>query len=54
MSDPMPANAVWQYDYIDQYRLDEKIVDKYPREKWVDYKYHVKVIAPSTSFQARQ
>lgn len=43
MSDPMPANAVWQYDYIDQYRLDEKIIDKYLREKWGDYKYHVKV-----------
>ena len=44
MSDPMPANAVWQYDYIDYYRLDEKIIDQYLREKWGAYKYHVKVI----------
>lgn len=44
MTDPMPANAVWQYDYIDYYRLDEKIIDQYLREKWGLYKYHVKVI----------
>ncbi len=44
MSEPIPANAVWQYDYVDHYRLDEEIIDKYLREKWGNYKYHVKVI----------
>ena len=44
MTDPMPAHAVWQYNFIDYYRLDEKIIDQYLREKWGAYKYHVKVI----------
>ncbi|KAL8747822.1 MAG: hypothetical protein Q9184_007550, partial [Pyrenodesmia sp. 2 TL-2023] len=38
----MPTNAVWQYDYIDHYRLDEDIIDGYLRKKWGNYKYHVK------------
>lgn len=44
MSESMPTDAVWQYDYIDHYRLDEDIIDRYLREKWGNYKYHVKVI----------
>ncbi|KAL8919648.1 MAG: hypothetical protein Q9208_006680 [Pyrenodesmia sp. 3 TL-2023] len=43
MSDSMPSNAVWQYDYIDHYRLDEDIIDGYLRGKWGNYKYHVKL-----------
>ncbi|KAL8649188.1 MAG: hypothetical protein Q9210_004552 [Variospora velana] len=39
----MPINAVWQYDYIDHYRLDEDIIDRYLKEKWGNYKYHVKL-----------
>ncbi|KAI4224144.1 MAG: hypothetical protein LQ349_007289 [Xanthoria aureola] len=46
----MPANAVWQYDYIDYYRLDEKIIDQYLREKWGAYKYHVKLVGDRLAY----
>lgn len=29
MSESVPADAVWQYDYLDHYRLDETIIDKF-------------------------
>ncbi|KAI4185540.1 MAG: hypothetical protein LQ346_005878 [Caloplaca aetnensis] len=44
MSEPIPANAVWRWDYIDHYRLGVDIIDGYLREKWGNYKYLVKVI----------
>ncbi|KAI4224016.1 MAG: hypothetical protein L6R36_004986 [Xanthoria steineri] len=50
----MPANAVWQYDYIDYYRLDEKIIDQYLREKWGLYKYHVKLVGDKYRFWVPQ
>lgn len=47
MSEPLPVNAVWQHDYIDHYRLDAKIIDRFLRRKWGEgYKYSVKACAP--------
>ena len=45
MPEAVPANAVWQYDYIDHYRLDEKIIAGFLKNKWGDYKYYVKARA---------
>lgn len=42
MSEPVSANADWQYDYIDHYRLDEKIISGFLGKKWGEYKYYVK------------
>lgn len=42
MSEPVSANADWQYDYIDHYRLDEKIINGFLGKKWGEYKYYVK------------
>ena len=42
MPESVSANAVWQYDYIDHYRLDEKIIAGFLNEKWGGYKYYVK------------
>lgn len=44
MTDPMPVDAVWLYDYIDHYNLDEEIIGKHLREKWGAYTYYVEVI----------
>lgn len=43
MSEPVLANAQWQYDYIPEYRLDETIISKYLKEIWGNYKYFVMV-----------
>ena len=43
MSESLPANAIWQYDYIDHYRLDEYIISRFLRQKWGNYHYYVKV-----------
>ena len=43
MAESVSANAVWQYDYIDHYRLDEKIIGGFLSEKWgKSYRYYVK------------
>lgn len=42
MPESVPANAVWQYDYIDHYRLDKNIIGGFLDEKWGKYKYYVK------------
>ena len=42
MPDPLPANAEWQYDYIDHYRLDVNIIDSFLCGKWGNYKWNVK------------
>lgn len=42
MPESVSANANWQYDYIDHYRLDTKIIDEYLYGIWGDYQYHVK------------
>lgn len=42
MPESVSANAVWRYDYIDHYRLDENIIDDFLCEKWGNYKYYVK------------
>ena len=54
MAESVSANAVWQYDYIDHYRLDEKIIGGFLSEKWgKSYRYYVKArgchAAPSAS-----
>ena len=43
MPESVSANAKWQYEYIDHYRLDEKIINGFLSKKWGDYKYYVKV-----------
>ena len=52
MSEPVSANAVWRYDYIDHYRLDETIIATFLIAKWGKYKYRVK--ARKFSFYASQ
>ncbi|KAF6229254.1 hypothetical protein HO133_007370 [Letharia lupina] len=42
MSESVSANAVWQYDYIDHYRLDENIIGGFLDRKWGHYKYYVR------------
>ena len=43
MAESVSANAKWQYDYIDHYRLDEKIIGGFLSEKWgKGYRYYVK------------
>lgn len=42
MTEPVPADAVWAYDYIDHYRLDEKIIGNFLETKWGRYMYCVK------------
>lgn len=42
MPESVSANAAWQYDYIDHYRLDENIIDGFLYEKWGNYKYCIK------------
>ena len=41
MSESVSANAVWRYDYIDQYRLDKSIIAAFLNAKWGDYKYFI-------------
>lgn len=45
MPESVSPNAVWQYDYIDHYRLDENIIDGFLYEKWGNYKYCIKACA---------
>lgn len=42
MSESVSANAVWQYEYIDHYRLDANIIAGFLTQKWGNYKYYVK------------
>ena len=42
MAESLPPNPVWQWDYIDHYRLDERIIGGFLTEKWGNYKYYVK------------
>lgn len=42
MPESVPANAVWQYDYMDHYRLDEEIIRGFLNRTWGNYKYFVK------------
>ena len=42
MSESVFANAIWQYDYIDHYRLDETIIGRFLYQKWGNYRYFVK------------
>lgn len=41
MSESVSANAKWQYDYIDHYRLDENIIEGFLNGKWGNYRYFV-------------
>ncbi|KAI4119137.1 MAG: hypothetical protein LQ338_007320 [Usnochroma carphineum] len=43
MPESISANAVWQYDYIDHYRLSEDIIDNFLREKWGRFRYYVRL-----------
>ena len=43
MPESVPADAKWQWDYIDHYHLDEAIIDGFLVRKWGLYKYFVKV-----------
>ena len=45
MTELVFANAIWQYDYIDHYRLDEAIIGRFLYQKWGNYKYFVKARA---------
>lgn len=43
MSESVSANAVWRYDYIDHYRLDESIIAAFLNAKWGDcYNYFIR------------
>lgn len=43
MAESLPANATWQWDYIDHYLLDQQIIGNFLCQKWGDYKYFVTV-----------
>ena len=53
MSESISANAVWRYDYIDHYRLDESIIAAFLNAKWGDY-YNYFIKARKFSFYASQ
>lgn len=42
MPESVSANAEWQYDYIDHYRLDPTIIGNFLSGIWGNYKYYVK------------
>ncbi|CAF9928578.1 MAG: hypothetical protein HETSPECPRED_006887 [Heterodermia speciosa] len=41
MPEPVAANTQWQYDYIPEYNLSEKVIGGYLKEIWGNYKYFV-------------
>ena len=43
MPEAIPANVPWQHDYIEQYRLDQEIINNYLITIWGNYKYFVEV-----------
>lgn len=43
MPETVAANRRWDYDYIPEYNLTEKIVGGYLKELWGNYKYYVEV-----------
>lgn len=43
MPEPVAANTQWQYDYIPEYNLSEKVIGGYLKEIWGNYKYFVEV-----------
>ncbi|KAL8934994.1 MAG: hypothetical protein Q9211_004939 [Gyalolechia sp. 1 TL-2023] len=43
MAEPVSPGAKWRYDYIDHYRLDEKIIEDFLTEKWGAYKFKVTI-----------
>ena len=42
MAESLPDDPVWQWDYVDHYRLDTNIIDGFLRRKWGEYRYYVK------------
>jgi hypothetical protein len=43
MLEPVPVNAPWQFDSIEQYNLSEEIINNYLNTIWGNYKYFVEV-----------
>lgn len=43
MPETVAASAKWDYDYIPEYNLSEKIIGGYLKEIWGNYKYFVEV-----------
>ena len=43
MPEPIPAGAVYRYDYIEGYNLSVEIINEYLKTIWGDYKYFVAV-----------
>ena len=41
MPETVAANSKWDYDYVPEYDLTEKIVNGYLKEIWGNYKYFV-------------
>ena len=45
MPESISPNAVWDYDYVDHYRLNKDIINAFLTRKWGNYKYYIKVNA---------
>ena len=43
MPEEVPADAVWSYDTIPHYNLNEQIINSYLKTIWGNYKYFVAV-----------
>lgn len=43
MLEPVPVNAPWQFDSIEQYNLSEEIINNYLNTIWGNYRYFVEV-----------
>lgn len=43
MAESVSAASQWRFDYIDHYRLDKDIIDKFLKEVLGNYEFSVKV-----------
>lgn len=43
MPEVVASDAVWRYDYIEQYNLDKDIISAYLKTIWGNYKFFVEV-----------
>ena len=54
MPEKFAATAQWQYEYIPEYNLNEKIIGEFLKEIWGNYKYFVEVSPTIIAGYARQ
>ena len=43
MPEVVPSDAVWRYDYIEEYNLSKEIISAYLKTIWGNYKFFVEV-----------